>query len=185
MANTTQTNLGNAATGPAASSGWQLFWGILLILAGILAVIMPGVAALATALVFGWLMVFSGVFEIAYAFQTRAQGGFGWKLASGILTLLLGIAIVFVPLAGVASIALLVGAFLFAGGIARTVLSFRMRPRRGWGWVLFDGLLSIALAILILIGWPASSIAFIGLLVGFSLIFTGIWRIMLRHGPVA
>jgi uncharacterized membrane protein HdeD (DUF308 family) len=183
MANTTQGTMGDGAAGPVTGNGWQLFWGILLIVAGALAVLMPGVAALATALVFGWLLVFSGVFEIAHAFQSRTQGGFGWKLASGVLTLLLGIAIVFVPLAGIASIALLVGAFLFAGGIARTVLAFRLRPRRGWGWVLFDGLLSIALAILILLGWPASSIGFIGLLVGFSLIFTGIWRIILRHQP--
>jgi uncharacterized membrane protein HdeD (DUF308 family) len=183
MANTTHTTMGNPPGGTTSGSGWQLVWGILLVAAGVLAVLMPEVAALATALVFGWLLVFSGVIELAHAFQSRAQGGFGWKLASGILTLLLGIAIVFVPLAGIASLALLVGAFLFAGGIARTVLALRMRPRRGWGWVLLDGLLSIALAILILLGWPASSIAFIGLLVGFSLIFTGIWRIILRHQP--
>ena len=130
---------------------------------------------------FGWLLVMSGVFEIVYAIHTRGHDGFGWKLASGILTLLLGLAVVIVPLAGVASLALLVGAFLFAGGIARTVLSFRLRPRSGWGWVLFDGLLSIGLALLIVIGWPASSLAFIGLLTGFTLISTGVWRIMLRH----
>jgi uncharacterized membrane protein HdeD (DUF308 family) len=183
MAIGTHANMDHSATTPAAGSGWQVLWGILLIVAGILAVMMPGVAALATVLVFGWLLVFSGIFEIAYSFQSRGQGGFGWKLASGILTLLLGIAIVFLPVAGIASMALLVGAFLFAGGIARTVLSFRLRPMRGWGWVLFDGLLSIVLAILILIGWPASSIAFIGLLTGFSLIFSGVWRIILRNQP--
>jgi uncharacterized membrane protein HdeD (DUF308 family) len=168
-----------------SDSGWRVAWGVLLIIAGILAIVMPGVAALATALIFGWLLLFSGIFEIAYAVHTRAHAGFGWKLASGILTLVLGVAIVFLPVAGIASLALLVGAFLFAGGIARVVLSFRLRPARGWGWVLFDGLLSIALAILIAIGWPASSIAFIGLLTGFTLVFTGIWRIVLRHAPLA
>jgi uncharacterized membrane protein HdeD (DUF308 family) len=180
----TSTNMRNNSAGSTSRSGWHVFWGILLIIAGILAILMPEVAALATALVFGWLMVFSGVFEIAYAFQTRQHAGFGWKLASGILTLLLGIAVVFLPVAGIASLALLVGAFLFAAGIARVVLSFRLKPARGWGWVLFDGLLSIALAILIAVGWPASSLAFIGLLAGFTLLFTGIWRIVLRHAPL-
>jgi uncharacterized membrane protein HdeD (DUF308 family) len=98
---------------------------------------------------------------------------------------MLGIAILVLPLAGVASLALLVAAFLFAGGITRTALAFRFKPRRGWGWVLFDGLLSIGLAILIAIGWPQSSLAFVGLLTGFTLISAGIWRTMLRRGSTA
>ena len=169
----------------ASSTGWQIAWGILLIISGILAVLMPGIAALATALIFAWLLIFGGGCEIAYAIQTRDKDGFGWKLASGILTLVLGIAILVLPLAGAASLALLVGAFLFAGGITRTVLAFRLKPQRGWGWILFDGLLSIGLAVLIAIGWPQSSLAFIGLLTGFTLILTGIWRIMLRRGALA
>ena len=169
----------------APSTGWQIAWGVLLIISGILAVLMPGIAALATALVFAWLLIFGGGCEIAYAIQTRDKDGFGWKLASGILTLVLGIAILVLPLAGAESLALLVGAFLFASGITRTVLAFRLKPQRGWGWILFDGLLSIGLALLIAIGWPQSSLAFIGLLTGFTLILTGIWRIMLRRGALA
>jgi uncharacterized membrane protein HdeD (DUF308 family) len=167
----------------ALSNRWQIAWGVLLIIAGILAVMMPGIAALATALFLAWLLIFCGGFEIAYAIQTRANDGFGWKMASGILTLLLGIAILAVPFAGIVSLALLVGAFLLVGGIARTMLAFRLKPQRGWGWVLFDGLLSIALAILIVIGWPQSSLAIIGLLTGFSLISTGVWRIVLGRLP--
>jgi uncharacterized membrane protein HdeD (DUF308 family) len=174
-----KTPAGSGLTRP--ESGWYLVWGLLLIAAGVLAVLMPLVAALATGLVFGWLLVLAGGCEIVYAIQTRAQPHFGWKLASGVLTLVLGIAIVILPLAGVESLALLVGAFLFVGGIVRTSLAFRFRPRRGWGWVLFDGLLSIALAILIAAGWPASSIEFIGLLTGFVLISTGLWRIVLHR----
>lgn len=165
---------------PRSARGWQVAWGVLLIVSGVLAMVLPGVAAFATALLFAWLLVIGGVSELAYAIHTRAQQGFGWKLASGVLTLLLGIFIVFAPLAGVASLALLVGAFFFAGGITRTVLAFKLKPARGWGWVLADGLLSIVIAVLIAIGWPASSIAFIGLLAGFWLIWTGVWRILLR-----
>ena len=182
MTDTNSINASGARTVAAPGNGWQIACGVLLIITGILAVLMPGIAALATALFFAWLLIFGGAFEIAYAIQTRRTDGFGWKLASGILTLLLGIAILLVPFAGVASLALLVGAFLFVGGIARTRLAFRLRPRRGWGWVLFDGLVSIGLAIFIAIGGPQSSVAFIGLLTGLSLIATGVWRIMLaRH----
>ena len=169
----------------APASGWQVAWGVLLILSGVLAMVMPGVAAYATALLFAWLLILGGACELAYAVQTRDQKGFGWKLASGILTLALGVAILLVPLAGVASLAMLVGAFFFAGGIARTVLASTLKPQRGWGWVLLDGLLSIVIALLIAIGWPENSIAFIGLLTGFWLVWAGVWRILLRPARTA
>ncbi|MCD6679382.1 MAG: DUF308 domain-containing protein [Burkholderiaceae bacterium] len=174
---------GTATTADAAGReigrGWQVLWGALLIVAGVLALLMPAVAALATALLFGWLLLFSGIFELVHAFQTRHREGFGWRLASGILTFVLGLAIVFLPIAGVASLALLVGAFLFAAGIARTVLAFGIKPLKGWGWVLFDGVLSIIVAVVIAIGWPASSIGLIGFLTGFTLVFGGLWRLFI------
>jgi uncharacterized membrane protein HdeD (DUF308 family) len=167
------------------ANGWAVAWGVLLVISGVLAIAVPVVAAYATALIFGWLLLISGIFEMAHAVQTRHHNGFGWNLAAGILTLLLGLVILFVPLAGVASLALLVGAFLFVGGIARIVLAFKLRPGGGWGWVLLDGLVSLVIAVLIAIGWPANSIAFIGILTGIWLIFAGIWRIVLRPAAPA
>ena len=161
------------------SRGWSIVWGVLLIVTGILALLMPEIAALATALTLAWLLVFAGAFEILHAVQTRHRDGFGWKLASGIVTLLLGISILVFPVAGVATLALWIGAFLLAGGVLRLFLAFRLRPQRGWSWVLVDGLLSVVVGGLIAWGWPASSIPFIGLLAGFWLLFSGIWRIML------
>jgi uncharacterized membrane protein HdeD (DUF308 family) len=72
-----------------------------------------------------------------------------------------------------------IGAFVFASGVSSVMLAFRIRPRAGWGWVLFDGALSIVIALLIAIGWPQNSIAFVGILVGVCLISGGIWRIIL------
>jgi uncharacterized membrane protein HdeD (DUF308 family) len=175
---TTQASISNAGA-LTHSRGWVVFWGILLIVTGILAILMPEVAALATALTLAWLLIFAGIVEIVHAVQTRHRPGFGWKLASGIVTLLLGLSILLFPVAGIASLALMIGAFIFAGGIFRLMLAFRLRPQKGWGWVLFDALLSIVIGGLIAWGWPASSIAFIGLLTGFWLLFTGIWRIIL------
>lgn len=170
-----------------AGSGtrWQTVWGVLLVIGGILAVLMPAVAAIANVLLLAWLLIFGGTFEIVYAIQTRHAKGFGWKLTSGILTLVLGILLLVSPLAGVAALALLIGAFFLVGGIARSILAFQLRPLSGWGWILFDGLLSIVLALLIAIGWPQSSFAIIGILVGFWLMAAGIWRIMLARARTA
>ena len=168
-----------SGTGARHRRGWSIMWGVLLVVTGILALLMPEIAAFATALTLAWLLVFAGAFEVLHAVQTRHRDGFGWKLASGIVTLLLGISIVVFPVAGVATLALWIGAFLFAGGVLRLILEFRLRPERGWTWVLADGLLSVVVGGLIAWGWPASSIPFIGLLAGFWLLFAGIWRIVL------
>ena len=178
-AHTAEAPRRHGSTSPG--TGWSTAWGVLLILAGVLAVLMPAVAALATIVVFAWLLIFSGAVEVGYAVQrARSHAAFGWALTVGVVTLLLGIATLVLPLAGIASLAMLVGAFLFAGGIARLVLAFKLRPLAGWGWVLLDGLLSIVVAALIAIGWPGTSVALIGLLTGLWLIFAGVWRLMLR-----
>lgn len=163
----------------AAGSGWQVAWGVLLIISGILAILIPVVAALATGFLFAWLLIIGGASELAYAVQTRDQRGFGWKIASGLLTLALGILVLVAPLAGAASLGVLVGAFLLVGGVARIALAIQLRRQRGWVWVLVDGLLSIAIAALIVAGWPESSIAFIGLMTGIWLVWAGIWRLMM------
>lgn len=159
--------------------GWQIAWGVVLIIAGILAIAMPFVAALATAYVFAWLLIIGGVGELAYAVHTRHEQGFGWKVLGGVLTLVVGILVLVAPLAGAASLGLLVGVFLFLGGIARTVLSLRLRPTRGWGWVLADGIISIVVGVLVGAGWPEYSIVFIGVLTGLWLLWAGIWRVTL------
>ena len=168
-----------SGSGAQPHRGWSIAWGILLIVAGILALLMPEIAAMATVLTFAWLMIFAGAVEVVHALQMRHRPGFGWKLAAGIITLILGLLVLFFPLAGIATLALWIGALIFAGGIVRLILAFRVRPAKGWGWVLVDGILSIVVGGLIAWGWPASSIAFIGLLAGFWLLFSGFWRIML------
>jgi len=181
---TTASEIKTTAPRGAPVSGWQVLWGALLIVTGILAVMMPAVAALATAIVFAWLLLFSGAFEVAHAIQTRRAAGFVWKLVSGIATFLLGILILVLPLAGVESLALMVAIFMMISGFARSASAFALKPLPGWGWVLFDGLLSIFLGVLIGIGWPVTSIAIIGFLTGFTLISTGVWRIALRNVSV-
>ena len=161
------------------AGGWVIVWGVLLIVAGIVAIVEPAIAAVATALLLAWLFVFAGIVELVYAFQQRAHDGFGLEGhfragRAGAGRLHAG-----VSRASIASLALLIGAFLVASGVSSVMLAFRLRPKQGWGWVLFDGVLSIVIAIMIASGWPQNSIDFVGILVGFCLISGGLWRIML------
>lgn len=166
---------------PQRASRWVMVLGIVMIVAGFLAVLAPGPAALATSLFFAAMFILGGAAEIAHAVATRTHDGFAWKLLSGIAMVALGVLIAVFPVAGIASLALLVGALLLASGVCSIMLAFRVRPKKGWGWVLFDGALSVVLAAMIALGWPATSIAIIGLLTGFALISAGVWRIMLAR----
>ena len=161
------------------AGAWVIVWGVVLIVTGIVAIVAPSAAALATSLLLAWLFVFAGIVQLVYAVQQRAHEGFFWKLLSSLATLALGMFIIAFPIASIASLALLIGAFLLVSGVSTALLAFELRPKAGWGWVLFDGVFWILIAILIASGWPQNSIDFVGILVGFCLISGGLWRIIL------
>jgi uncharacterized membrane protein HdeD (DUF308 family) len=164
------------------SPGWSLTLGILLVIAGILALLFPIVAAVTAALYVGWFAIFAGVIAISVAIKTRSDAHFGWRIAVGILYVLLGVMLVANPLAGAASLALLVGALMACSGVVEIMLAFRLKPRAGWGWLLANGIVSIVLAALIVIGWPLASLVLIGYFVGFQIIMCGAARIALSMG---
>ncbi|HEY4138958.1 MAG TPA: HdeD family acid-resistance protein [Casimicrobiaceae bacterium] len=171
-----------AATADATRvARWVTILGVVMIIAGFVAVLAPVPAALAVTIFLGAMFFVGGVAEVAHAVATRTQMGFGWKLLSGIAMIVLGALFAIFPLAGIATLALLVGGLLLAHGVSSVMVALKWRPRRGWGWILFDGALSIVLAILIAVGWPSTSITIIGLLAGFSLISAGMWRVMLAR----
>jgi uncharacterized membrane protein HdeD (DUF308 family) len=80
---------------------------------------------------------------------------------------------------GVLSLTLVLAVFLLFEGILEMALYFRIRQVRHAGWVLFDGIITLILGILIWAQWPSSAVWVIGTLVGISLIFSGISRFML------
>ena len=133
---------------------WVTILGVVMIVAGFLAVIAPGPAALAATIFFGAMFFVGGVAEVAHAVATRNETGFGWKVLSGIAMIVLGALFAIFPIAGIATLALLVGGLLLAHGVGSVMVAMKRKPGRGWGWILFDGALSIVLAILIAGGGP-------------------------------
>jgi uncharacterized membrane protein HdeD (DUF308 family) len=81
--------------------------------------------------------------------------------------------------AGLAAVTLLLAAYLFAEGILELVLSFQIRSRRGWVWLLFDAIVTLILALLIWRTWPSDSEWVLGTLVGISMLFSGVSRLIL------
>ena len=168
------TSLGTIAK---ESVGWSIGLSTLMIIAGVLAIVIPPVAGLAVLLVVAWLLIFSGAFHFVFAWHTRTAGGTVWELLLGILYLAVGVYALFHPAAGLASLTLLLAAYLFVEGVLELVLSVRLRPMHGAGWLLLDGIVTLILGVLIWRTWPSSTEWVIGTLVGISMLFSGISRL--------
>jgi uncharacterized membrane protein HdeD (DUF308 family) len=123
------------------SLGWSIGLSVLMILAGLLAIAVPQAAGIAVNLLVAWLLVFSGAAHIVFAWHTRSTGGMLWELMLGILYIFVGAYLLVHPVAGLASLTLAIAIYLFAEGVLELILSFRLRPIRGSGWLLFIPLL--------------------------------------------
>ena len=163
---------------------WFLAFGIGLILLGFIALSIIPAATLATVLVLGWLIVFSGILEVVHAFRVRGWGGVFLHLAVGIFGILIGLLIVTHPLAGALAWTLLFASLFTVIGIFRTVAAIRLKFPY-WGWAVFDGIVTLLLGFLLWASWPSSGFWFLGLSVGISLVLRGWSQVMfalaIRH----
>jgi len=151
--------------------------GVILVIAGILAIGVPWIPALVATLWVGWALVFGGVAEMIAAFGSEGRG---WKLVLGLLYIATGLYVLFRPGPGLAALALLLGSFLLIEGIVLGFIALQWRPMAGWGWWLVDAIITLLLAFLILEGWPGNSATMLGLFVGASMLVSGINRLFLR-----
>ena len=106
-------------------------------------------------------------------------GAVVWEMLLGILYGGIGFYLLAQPGAGLASLTLALAFYLVFEGVLEFVLSFQLRPLPGSGWLLFDGIVTLVLAAMIGSAWPISSVWAIGTLVGVSMFFSGITRLML------
>jgi uncharacterized membrane protein HdeD (DUF308 family) len=85
---------------------WKLFLieGIVLVLLGIGALLVPLIAGLAITILLGWIFLFSGFVGLATTIAMRHGAGFWWSLASAVLSILLGGALLILPGAGLVSL---------------------------------------------------------------------------------
>jgi uncharacterized membrane protein HdeD (DUF308 family) len=157
---------------------WFLALGIILILVGTIAVGMPFVASLATAVTFGALLLVGGIAQLLGAFWTRDWSGFFLSLLMGVLYLVLGLLFLRDPGDVLVAMTLLLACVLMVGGLFRIIGSL-MYQFPHWGWTLAGGALNLVLGILIWQQWPVSGLWVIGLFVGIDLIFTGWTWVML------
>jgi uncharacterized membrane protein HdeD (DUF308 family) len=159
--------------------GWSIVLSVLMIVAGVLAIIVPPVSGIAVTILVGWLLVFRGATHMVYAWHTRRSGGLLLEILLGIIYIVAGGYLLLHPMAGLASLTFVLAVYLLLEAILEFILSFQLRPLPGSGWLLFDGIITLILAIMIWRTWPTSTMWVIGTLVGISMILSGVARLMI------
>jgi uncharacterized membrane protein HdeD (DUF308 family) len=172
MADAISTRMHSATT-------WSLVLSVLMIGAGVLAIGLPMVAGIAVGALVAWLLLFSGVLHLVFAWRSHAAGAVVWEILLGVVYGAIGVYLLAYPLVELASLTLAVAIYLCAEAVLEFVLWFQLRPAAGRGWLLFDAIVTLVLALMFASTWPSSATWVIGTLVGISMFFSGISRLVL------
>lgn len=151
--------------------------GSILVLLGTLAIIGANYATLTSIIFFGSLLGIGGILEIIHAFMGRKEQDFTFTLLTGIIYTIVGLVFVTHPTATALAITLLLAAIYSVTGLFKIIVSVTT-PAAQWGWLLFSGIVSLALGLLIWAEWPYIALWLIGLFIGIDLIFMGWFWIM-------
>jgi uncharacterized membrane protein HdeD (DUF308 family) len=166
-----------AKVSAAVREHWKafLFEGILLVVLGLAAMVLPPLASLAVTIFLGWMFLISGVAGLALTFWARGMPGFWWSLLSALLAIVAGIVLLAQPVQGTLTITIVVGAYFLAEGVASMMYALEHRRELSgrWSWMLFAGIMDLLIAALIIAGLPGSATWAVGLLVGINLLFGG------------
>jgi uncharacterized membrane protein HdeD (DUF308 family) len=164
------------------NAGLLVFLGVLTVIAGFLALIWPWISGVAVTVVVGVALVIGGMARLIGAFSAGSFGRGTLAFIGGALTLLAGVLLVARPGLGLATLTLMLGAYLLVDGIFGAVLAFQVKPESGWGWMLFSAAMAVLLGFLLLKEWPLTGVWAIGTLVGVNLLFAGFSMISIGSG---
>ena len=144
------------AVANAIHEHWLLFLieGIVLVLLGAAAIVVPVIATLTFTLVIGWLFLISGIVGLVTTFWMRNAPGFWWSLLSGVISIAAGIVLIRWPISGSVSLTLVLIAFFLIEGIVTLMYAFEHRTQLSgrWGWMLASGIVDLILAGIIFAG---------------------------------
>jgi uncharacterized membrane protein HdeD (DUF308 family) len=153
--------------------GWIVALGVISMIAGVIALGSVVMATESAVFIVGIMMLVVGVIEIFTAFSARGWGRFLLWLLLGVLYVFAGFICLQNPFQAAVWLTLMLGVALIAGGLVRIFLATQMKHGTPWGWVVFSGILSVLLGLMIVAKWPASSFYTLGIFLGIDLIFIG------------
>jgi uncharacterized membrane protein HdeD (DUF308 family) len=157
---------------------WLMFLieGIVLLLLGVGAMVVPPLAGVTATIILGWLFLIGGIVGLASTFGARRAPGFAWSLVSALAALVAGLVLLWNPLAGLVTLTYVLIAYFVADGLFQIGLAIAHRRELmgRWEWMAFSGVVDLILAGVIIAGLPWTLAWALGLLVGIDLVFGGI-----------
>jgi len=157
-------------------------YGVIAIILGLLAMLAPGLAGLSVALLLGIIVLAAGIVRIVWAFQA---GTFGKGVAGfviGGLTLLCGILLIANPLFASGMLTIMLAIYFIFDGVFEIMAAVQRKPLEGWGWLMFGGIVSVLLGLMIWAQYPLAGAWAMGILIGIKLFMVGL--IMVTGGAV-
>jgi len=154
--------------------------GILMVLVGALGIFAPTIMSLVVETFIGWLFITSAIIQGYITYKVYRKSFSAWL--KPMLSLLVGIMSLMYPLAGIAGLALLLVSYLLIDAYASFGFAMEYKPNKGWWMLLVNSVISVVLAALIMVGWPVSSIFWVGLYAAISLLVDGITLVTLGVG---
>ena len=151
------------------------FRGLALIALGITAIAFPVAASITATYIVGWVLIVAGFMHLVLRWRAERDGSMLWAGLISFVYVVAGIGIVANPLWGVATIALVLGVTLAVEGILSVVMYFT--AERASKWVLVHGLLTVAVAVIIVSGWLSYSVSIIGTLLGINILMAGVFEL--------
>ena len=146
--------------------------GIAMIVIGIIGIIFPNIISLTLNFFISSIFFLSAIALAYSAYACRTQTLMMWF--KPFILLLLALLILFHPAVVISTLGLILAMYFLMDGFAGIALSVEIKPAKGWAFMLLNGLLSLLLGVIVLVGWPLSSTWLVGLLIGISFLFDGI-----------
>ena len=164
------------------NAGLTVASGAILVIAGLLAILSPFVAGLSITIMVGAMLAVSGISQCFLAFRAGAFGRALVVFIVGVLMTIAGFYMINQPVSGLATLTLILMAYLIATGVLEIIVAFQLKPANGWGIELFNGAVTLVLGILLWRQFPLSGAWAIGILFGIKMLFSGWAFIFIGRG---
>lgn len=152
---------------------WVFGLGVLLVLLGTLGLGAVMLLTLASIMLLGMLLIIAGLAQFIDIYKSRHWKKKRWPMSIACLYVLCGGIVTYDPVLASSIVTILLAWSLIVIGTTRIAMAITNQNALAWSWLLFAGICSTVLGILILIQWPASALWVIGLVIAVELIITG------------
>ena len=165
----------------ALAKSWKMLMtaGIISIVVGAIAILLPHLASMTVTLLVGIVLLIGAVAYVAEAISRGTTGHRIWSAIVAVIYVIAGVWLIINPVSGTITLTWVLAIFFLVIGIFRILVGIQARGQvPNAGWTIVNGVLAVLIAVLVIANLPSSAAWAIGLLVGIQLLFDGIMMVV-------